>query len=358
MTGVLSLDDITSSTTGSTDSDQQQTSGSTGSATDLESACEAIDANVDHARKYIGEHGNQSGVVELAEAIAERGAELREIYEAYRATSDQNRIFQFWLRDTDMQFSAWADDFYGNSDDPESGTHNFNQQRARQDDVPGNLVLYKALYPEPQAEYPGEPVLWLAFDTIGYGDGVQDTHIYVPREYVESFSDFTIDVQGKARPRPPSDAELAELQGTNKSTGSSGASDSNGERNNMSGVPDPRAYTISEYEDRVGNLSLVECEEALQLERENSKHEGGRKGMKNLIYDRIDELESGNNSASDGNKADSGGSDSSDDSDESGAQMAGEVNGMGAEGHDISPEKIIELQENGWSKEEIIEFYG
>lgn len=324
--GVLSLDDVQASSndTGSTES---ETNNGDSSTSELQQACEAIGADFDHASEYVSEHGKEDDLVEFARRLA-NDAELHATMAEYRRGNGVNRIIQNHLRGADADFTVYTGAFYGDSDDPEPGTYNDVQQRAREMD--GNLMFYQALFPEPCEEYwDSEPVLWQEFDTIGYGDDLQDTHIFVTREFVEEYSGRnSITVNGEEKPVPPSDEMLS------NDGGSSGSA-------SVDAPFDPEGFTNDGVENKLdtNDYSLDQLNGLLQAEKAGDN----RKGAKNAIRDAIDAAEQ----TASGGDSDSGAS---------AAQAAGEM--TGSAGDSIPPEKVEELMDNGWTKDEIIELYG
>lgn len=338
--GVLSLDDLQSSDNGdSTDTQNDED--------ELESLVETLGADLAHADEYIAEHGNRSDIIELAKALRDDDGELWELLEQYRAMNGRHRINTKYLRSFNGKFSAWSENFYGDSESDDKDTYNGIQNAVESHDV-ANLMLYKALFPEPVAEYyPGTPVCWQEFSEIGYTESAeQDTNIYVPQAFCENFADYTIEVDGKERPRPPTDDEVADAQGSSSS-----------ESSDVDAPIEPSVYTIAELETKLENGTFTPEEiRAIEKLEARGKDRKGANDALSTAYVAAKESES------EGNKQSSGGSSDSDESEESrgdtGAATAGEVNKMGEEGHDLDPEKVRELHDDGWTKEEIIEFFG
>lgn len=313
MTNVLSLDDLQSSgNDGSNATETTSDSSSTGGSDDLEAACEAIGADYDHAKAYVDSHGNKDDLTAFAQRLA-NSDELFDAMADYRQGNCIHRMIRNWLRSDDRDFTAFTGQFYGNSDDPEPGTYNDVQQRSREMD--GNLMFYQALFPSPVGErWDSDPVLWHEFDSIGYDDGQQDTHIFVPREFVEEYGEFSIEIDGESKPRPPANSELG------GNSGNAGGSDAP--------VIDPRNYTIDDLKEKLQSLLSDGVppegfDEILEAERSGKD----RKGAKEAIEDARNDA-------------------SPDESDESDASL---------DDADISLDKVLELQEKGWTKEEILE---
>lgn len=312
--GVISLDDYTSGNdSSSTDSDT--TSGSSDSSSDdLRAACEAIGASYERAKAYVEEHDSKSDLVNFAERLA-NDDELWEVSEDYRCGNDVHRIVLNFLRSHDKDFTPFTERFYGEPDDPEPGTYNFVQQRSQNMD--GNLMFYRVLFPEPVADHwDGNAVLWHEFSEIGFGDDQQDSHIYVTEEWVEEYGDFTIQVDGTAKPVPPAREDLDGSAGGS----SGGASDSL--------VLDPDNYTSSDgqlsdaLEEAIAD-GATESDLRAVLEAEQDGQD--RSTAKGAIEAAIEEADA--DSSSDGSG-------------------------------DLPMDKVRELTEMGWEKDEIIELFG
>lgn len=203
MTVKLSDMDVSGSSNDTANNSGASESGSDDEHAEFEAAVEGVGGNVEHARAYVDANGAKEKFMDF---IASLDEDMMEQAEEYRLWNDQHRIRQRFLHNVDGDFSTWSSQFYGNSDDPDPETYNGVQQASR--DAGVNLAFYKALFPEPQEEYwPAEPVLYEEVDR-GYGEGQQDSHIYVSQEFVNEYSDFTMDVNGEAKPRPPTDDEL------------------------------------------------------------------------------------------------------------------------------------------------------
>lgn len=198
----------------STDSVEQSDNNDSGSDSDaLITACEAIDANIDSAKEYVDNHGNKDELTAFAETLADND-ELWSVMEEYREKLDVHRIKQNYLYNVDGDFTKWSAAFYGDSDNPDPEADTYNGIQAKSRDMGGNLAYYKALFPEPvEAHWEQEPVLWEERPD-------EDAHIYVTQEFASEYSDFTLE---DGRPRPPTDQELAELQGSSGGSGTSSA---------------------------------------------------------------------------------------------------------------------------------------
>jgi hypothetical protein len=311
-------------------------------------AVEAIGGDVEHAQAYVDEHGRKSDLAEFADRLAESG-DLMAVHEEYRRMNDIHRIIKKWLRSAEQEYTGYTGKFYGDSDDPEPGTYNAVQQKSREMD--GNLMFYRAIFPEPQTAYwDSDPVLWFEFPEIGYTGDKQDSHVYVTADFAEQYSEFAIEIDGRNRPVPPANSDLED--------GSSGASGSAQDASDAGTVEfDPAEYTIPELEEALQSREFTEADLDALLDLEKSGQ--ARKGAKNAIRDEIDALEaddgdSGNSTGTSKNATQESG-DGETEAEQSGAATAGE---MTAEGESIPPEKVMELTEQGWTKEEIIELYG
>lgn len=244
-TMVTKLSDLASSVEQST-TDNDSDAGSASSTSDsLRETCEEIGADYEHAQDYVDVHGGKDDLIEFAERVAEDD-ELVEQMERYRRWNDQHRIRRRHLHNVDGSFEAWTTQFYGDTDDPEPETYNGVQKASRAMD--GNLIYYRALFPEPQEQYwNGEAVLWEDMGELGHKDDEQDSHIYVDEDFVEEYSSFTVDVNGEAKPRPPTDEEIQRMQGGRDADAA--ASSSN---DTQSGLPfDPADYTVDGLRDKL-----------------------------------------------------------------------------------------------------------
>lgn len=251
MTGVIDLNDVQGTDSGTSGSDSDDG----GDHGDLKEAVESVGGDFEHAKLYV-EQTDQDPEV-LIDFIAGLDDDLMQLHETYRQSSDIKRIDLNWLRNDDgRSYSAYRGAFYGDSDDPAEGTHNAIAQQARANDA-ANLMWYRAVFPEPQTDFwDSDAVRWHEFDDIGYDDGEQDSHIYVTRDFVEEYGDFTIEVDGEERPRPPTDSEIG---------GASSSSDA---------PIDPSDFTVEELRDEVqegiGSWSESDFEAVLEAE-EGSK---------------------------------------------------------------------------------------
>lgn len=252
----------------------QDLMGSTDSSNDAESTSdnqtkiqldpvfENIGADEDRVCDFIDEQGKSDEITNLAKELADDDG-LFELMEEYRRYVDLKRILQGYLYDADGDFSAFADEFWGDTDDPEPETFNFVQQKAR--DSVGNLYYYKQMFPEPVEEHwEGEAVLWTERED-------DDSHIYVTESFVENFTDFTMEVNGEEVPRPPTASELAELDGGSQSE-------------TEQSVPiDTTEHTIPELEDAIEDampgLSVEQTENLLVHEKANKDRKGAKEAI-------------------------------------------------------------------------------
>lgn len=326
--GVISLDAAqASSNDGSTTSDQTSDSDD---AAELRDVCEMIGADYDHATAYVDKHGNKSDLIDFAQQLA-GDDELWATQEQYRRMNDIHRIIRNHLRPHDLDFTTYTGAFYGNSDDPEPGTYNHVQQKSREAD--GNLMFYRALFPEPVTDYwDSDAVLWQEFDSLGYNDDEQDSHIYVTADFVDEYGNFTVEVNGQEKPRPPANSEVGD------GGGASSGSDSSSE--NL--ILDPAEYTVEGLRDELQeylNSGAPAEDFARVLEAEEGEKD--RKTAKKAIKGAKNEADS---------------RDDAEQQDISEAAAAGDVNSK--PGVDIDPEEVKEYMEMGWSKDEIIELLG
>jgi len=233
MAEFASVSDLVSGTqTESTDSGTSG-SGSSSSRDKLARVVDEVGGDIDGARAYVDEHGGKDKLVEFVESLDD---DLMEIMETYRYYNDcVKRIDMTHLRNRSESWSAWRQEAYGDSDDPEPGTHNYARNQSR--DNGGNLMYYKAIFPEPQMEYwPGEEaVVWEERPN-------EDSHVYVSREWAEEFADFAREINGEMRPVPPSDSDIESMAGD---TDSGGLPDD---------APfDPADFTVDELKEEVRN---------------------------------------------------------------------------------------------------------
>lgn len=316
MSNIVSLDDI-SSNDGSTESKDSDTSGDDPFA-ELREACEAIGADVENAIERVksGDGADEESLIEMARELADDD-EMWEALETYRAFSDQDRINKFFLRSHDKEFTDWTGAFYGNADDPSEGTYNWAQQQSR--DAGGNLYYYKALFPEPDIEhYPSEKaVLWMERPD-------DDAHIYVTQEYIEEYGDFQVEIEGKERPVPPwNDLDTS--------------GDSSSSASDTTDAIDPRDMTNDEVRDTVGDLSVDELEQLLEVEKATKD----RKGAKRAIHDELDARDSDDSSDDDESE------------DESPQAVAGRL--FSEHNLDVHPDAIASMLQGGMTEEEVVE---
>lgn len=278
--GVLSLDDFDTSGNDGASTDAETNDGD--DSDELRELCDEINADFDHAEAYLANNSvERETMVDFAKLLRDN-PELMELLEEYRMLNDKYRILQIYLLNDDADYTRWADRFYygdGDSDNPGDGSYNDVQYRVR-NESDGNLIWYKALFPEPQAEYyPGDPVLWTERPD-------DDTHIYVSDSFVEQYLDAgcTMVVDGDTKPRPPSDSEL-EAMGDDTQNADEQENPDEGD------AFDPTQYSISELRDRVGGLTLDMAIDALATEQNrDDQYAGGRQGAIDLLEGRINEL--------------------------------------------------------------------
>lgn len=329
---IMGGDDSTDSTN---DSDANEASGSD----ELREACEALGADYDHASDYVDVHGKKDDLIEFAKAL-EGDDELAALHEAYRRMNDVHRIILNWLRNDSRSFTDFTGAFYGDSDDPEPETYNFVQQQVRAEDN-GNLIFYRALFPEPREEYwDSEPVCWHEFDALRYdtdSDNQVDSHIYVGSNWASEYSGFTVEVDGEDRPRPPANDEIADF--TSDGSNESDDSDSGSNVATKNAPFDPAEFNIPDLEDELDDVDYDEQQlrAALNMEKEGKQ----RKGAKGALREELDAVEAAQSD---------GGSEQEELSD---AGKAGEINSKTTD--EVPPDKIIELVEAGMTKDQIVE---
>lgn len=322
---IVTLDDVDTS---SNDSGASSENNSGSDSVDeqfreLEETCDTIGADFENAK---GRAVNDDGVdlddlITVATNLAgENGEELFVVMELYRMWNDQKRIVTNYLYNLDAEFGAFLDKFWGENDDPEPGTYNYvrNQSRER-DDNPGGLFTYKALFPEPAEAHWDDDVVQL----IERPD--DDSHIYVPMEWVETYTN-TMEVNGREVPRPPTNAEL-EQGATSDDT------------SDLKLPFDPAEFTIDELKDELQQVDYDA--EQLEAALESEKSGKARKGAKNALRDALDDAES------------SGGASSSSDNDEpSNAVKAGRI--VGENNLDVNPDGVAGMLDSGMTEDEIV----
>lgn len=242
----IDLDSAMGSTTTSTDS--QNNNDDSDEYDNVREVARNIGADVESAVAYCRNNGGnaEENLIELAEDIAESG-ELEAKHEEYRQWNCINRIIQVHLRSHSDDFSDWTAQFYGDYEDPEGDTFNYVQQTSR--DMGCNLPIYKALFPEPQAEYwDSDVVLWQERPD-------EDSHIYVSQSFVDDYAQFARDIDGQSRPVPPSNDELAELAQNNDAGNAEG-----GEIEDVAAPFDPSDMTIEDLEEAIDRMKLTNDE--------------------------------------------------------------------------------------------------
>jgi hypothetical protein len=266
----LDVSDLMGSTDSSTDNDNSDTE--TETEVSLAPVFEEIGADLDRVRAFIKEQDKADEIEQFAKALKEDG-DLCELMEEYRRAVDQKRILQNWLYDYDGDFSSFADEFWGDSDDPEPGTFNDIQQRARASK--GNLYYYKQMFPEPVEEYwPTDAVLYVERPD-------DDSHIYVTEDFVDNFAQFTMEIDGKEVPRPPTDSELAEMESESDDSG-------NDDSDDLPAVPiDTTEVTIAELEDELEHLmpglSVEQVENLITHEKANKDRKGAKQALETAL---------------------------------------------------------------------------
>jgi hypothetical protein len=190
--------------------------------------------------------------------------------------------------------------------------------------------------------------VWREFDTLGYGDDEQDTHIFVTREWCEEYADYTMEVDGNEVPRPPSDSEIEQANGGGGADDASAASDSD----DISAPFDPSEFTVAEMGEKVEDINrMTELRALLDAEKAGEGRSANRKGAKNAIRDRMDALEAAREQDDDSDSEPE--QQSLDDaSEKSNAAIAGE---MVADGVDMHPDSIAAMLDKGMTREEVRE---
>jgi len=241
-TMVVDISDISTDSTDTTNDSDNSASDSheNGVEVTLDPVFDTIGADTERVREFIKEQDKGDAITDLAKALKDDD-ELWAMHEEYRRFTDLKRIIENYLYNRDDEFSAFTDEFWGDYDDPEPGTFNYVQSAVR-DHESGNLFFYKVMFPEPVEEHwDGEAVVWQEKPE-------QDSHIYVTEDFVNQYSQFTMEVDGQSVPRPPNDEEVAAMSGRDSSESASTYQD----------VPiDTTEVTVSELKEQVRD-SLAE----------------------------------------------------------------------------------------------------
>lgn len=243
--GIPTLSDITSGMTGSTES---ATSDDSDDA-EIPAIFGNLGADLDRVEQFYEQRGSDDHerLVQLAERLDD-DEEAWFTLEEYRSLVDAKRLdYNFLKGRREGPFvQAWTDALYygdGDSDNPGEGSLNAVAERVREDDDL-NLPLYKVMFPAPQEEYwQGEPVNVVnhldKWDEIGIAgeDGVQDSYIFMPREFVDSYMEYAND---DGVPLPP--AEHPE------------GGDDSGTQTTFEGDYDPSSRTVEQLKDEVQEM--------------------------------------------------------------------------------------------------------
>lgn len=262
---------------GSNDSGNAQTNNADDTETTTEISLapvfEEIGADPDRTRDIIRESDNADDIEQLAKDLRDDD-ELFAILEEYRRYTDLRRILENHLYNYDGDFSKFRGRFWGDSDDPEPDTYNYAQQQSR--DAGGNLYYYKAMFPEPVENYwDSDAVLWQERPD-------DDTDIFVTANFVDNFSQFTMEVDGETVPRPPTDEEIAQMD--------SGSDEPDGD--DLPAVPiDTTEVTIAELEDELEHLMPGLDREQVENLMTHEKANKDRKGARQAIQTALDALD-------------------------------------------------------------------
>jgi len=272
---VKSIEDLVnkSSNDDSTDS-ETETEGVTMSLPDV---FVAIGADKERVKAEIRDSGNDEELEKFAKKLADDG-ELWAAQEAYRRYSDLHRFKQnYLLNDNKRDYTMWAAGFYGDSDDPEPDTYNGVQQKSR--DIGGNLYFYKTMFPEPVEEYwDSDPVLLVERPD-------DDSHIYVTEGFVDTYGQFTMEVEGKTVVRPPSDAEIKELRETADVDADNDKDMETGDDTDFLLTNDMTNDEVKEEVEKIDNSEMLRNTLTFEQRTKN------RKGAKDAIQNRLDIVE-------------------------------------------------------------------
>jgi hypothetical protein len=142
----------------------------------------------------------------------------------------------------------------------------------------GNLYFYKTMFPEPVEEYwDSDPVLLVERPD-------DDSHIYVTEDFVDTYGDYTMEVEGKTVVRPPSDAEIEALADEQSSSASDSTDDSD---------DDVDFILTNELinEEVKAAVEDVDDSDVLRQTLTFEKRTKDRKGAKDAIQNRLDIVE-------------------------------------------------------------------
>jgi len=323
MSGVISLDEISGTDDGSTDSENDDDAFS-----ELRDVCEPIGADVEHAIEAAknDDGAPEEKLIETAREIYDDD-ELWVFLETYRSMNGPRRILENYMRGHEKEFTGFADAFWGDTSDPDEGTYNYVQQQVRGHDSTANLYFYKCLFPEPDAEhFPGEPAVWEERPD-------DDSHIYVTREWMDTYSDYTLEINGKERPFPPWDAIAGEA----------GDGDNNTEPGGD--VLDPREMTVDDIKDALDerDLSMDELKQLKEAESATENRVTALQAIRRAIAD-IRTGESEPDETDDGTE-----------SGESPEAIAGKVlSRLSDENEAAHPEVVMAMARDGKNAEEIV----
>jgi hypothetical protein len=239
----------------------------------LEALCDEIGADFDNAKARVANDSgvNLSDLIDYAKFLAEN-PEAREAVCEYRCGNDISRFIKVYLRDADGDWSKannqWAAQFWD--------SYAEDQERSR--DIGGNLYYQKVLFPTPDVgHWPAENVVEAV-----HPDG-HDTPIYFTQEFVEAYGDYTITLDGKEVPRPPSVEEINAGQ-------SGGASEP--EQSGGSNLPlDPEDYTVQGLKKTMRNrrdeFDTRDVDAVLQAEKQSQD----RGTAVDFLEDELDRVE-------------------------------------------------------------------
>jgi hypothetical protein len=362
----VKMSDLVDGSTNSTSNNDTSSAGSS-SKDELRELCEELGGDFDHAMLYVDQNGQKDELIRYAKWWRDASDEDRELLCQYRAASGENRIRHGWLHDFeaehDASVSVWSQSFYGDSDAPADGTYNDLQQQVRADDFGGNLMFHQAIFPTPQEAYwpSGEAVLWHEYpdDKIGYGDDKRDTHVFVDRQFIEEYRDYTFTADGETKVRPPTNAEINER--------AIGESQDGGASVDRALPFNPSDFTVDELRDEldpVTDFTVEGLESVLEEEKRGNGRFNNRKNAKRAIRGALNELrdkQSSDGSDDDGQQSlDEAAPASSDDesaSEASESETPGNVAGrIFAEYRpDTKPDVIEGMLRQGMSEEEVVE---
>ena len=331
MSNVISLDEISG-----TDSENSDDNSEADAFAELREAVETVGGDVEHVIESVKNDDSvtEQKLLDTAREIHD-DEQLWVDLESYRSMNGPRRILENYFRGHDKEFTGYADAFWGDTENPSEGTYNYIQQKCRDRDVTANLYFYKYLFPEPDAEhFPGEPVVWEKRPD-------DDSHIYVTQEWIDTYSDYTLELNGEERVVPPWDSVAGDAN--------SNSTEPDGD------VLDPREMTVAEIKTALDEraLSMDELKQLQDAEEATEDRVTALQAIRRARADiRTDEAEpedaDGYSSAEEAESDDTGSGDSPE-------AIAGKVlSRLSDENEAAHPEVVMAMARDGKSEDEIV----